>query len=229
MSPELPPLAAPGLRDWRLWADATCAGLSVLIPLPLVDLFFELLFRRRMPRAVARVRGVTLSAAAARRFGRGPQLDLLGSCLTVPFVVTKWILKRVFRKLLYVLTVADAVDALSAYWHRAFLVDYLIRSGHLGADADLERVGRVFDEVLGAADVSGVKGLARQVVAATGHVPRLLRRARRRGAEEATGAIRGMVDAHWQVVDTSLAAVAGDFDRRWAEATAAGEAPTPPA
>jgi hypothetical protein len=219
--------AAPGLRDWRLWADATCAGLSVLIPLPVVDLAFESLFRRRIPRAVARVRGVTLSPAAARRLGQ-LRFDLVGGCLAVPFVVILWILKRVFRKLLYVLTVADAVDALSAYWHRAFLIDHLVRSGHLGADADLDRVGKVFDEVLAAADVSGVKGLARQVVAATGHVPRLLRRARRRGAEEATGAIRGMVDAHWQVLDTSLRAVAAAFDRRWAEATSASETVAPP-
>jgi len=42
--------------DWRICADATCAGLSVLIPLPLVDLVFETVIRRRIPGAISKVR-----------------------------------------------------------------------------------------------------------------------------------------------------------------------------
>ena len=40
--------------DWRIYADATCAGLSVLIPLPFVDTAFETVFRRRIPGTIAR-------------------------------------------------------------------------------------------------------------------------------------------------------------------------------
>lgn len=42
--------------NWAIYAGATLAGLSVLIPLPLLDVAFEQLFRRRMPGSIARAR-----------------------------------------------------------------------------------------------------------------------------------------------------------------------------
>jgi hypothetical protein len=42
----------PAAFDWEVYANATFAGLAVLIPIPLVDWVFEEVFRRRMPAAI---------------------------------------------------------------------------------------------------------------------------------------------------------------------------------
>ena len=42
--------------EWRTFSDATCAGLTVLISLPLVDNAFETIFKRRIPVTIASVR-----------------------------------------------------------------------------------------------------------------------------------------------------------------------------
>ena len=69
-----PPLAGPPAQpvdpqsiatdfDWLVYADATFAGLAILIPFPFVDSLLEEYFRRRMARDIARRRGRTLSPA----------------------------------------------------------------------------------------------------------------------------------------------------------------------
>ncbi|HMR66443.1 MAG TPA: hypothetical protein PKE64_20720, partial [Anaerolineae bacterium] len=49
--------------DWGVYADATMAGLAVLVPIPILDWLLEEIFRRRMPQAIARQRGQRLSSA----------------------------------------------------------------------------------------------------------------------------------------------------------------------
>jgi len=57
--------------DWSRYADATLAGLSVLIPVPFMDDAFEAFFRGRIPSAVARSRGQPLSPEVRRVLGEG--------------------------------------------------------------------------------------------------------------------------------------------------------------
>ena len=59
------------ILDWRVYADATCAGLSVLFPIPLVDMVFEGVFRRRMPGTIGKARGVKLDIPTRRNLGHG--------------------------------------------------------------------------------------------------------------------------------------------------------------
>jgi hypothetical protein len=115
--------------EWSRYADATLAGLSVLIPVPFVDDAFEAFFRRRIPGAVARSRGRTLSAEV--RAVLDEEDGGRGGCAALPARLVVGLFKRLSRKLLYFLTVKQAADSLSHYWYRAFLLDHMLASGHL--------------------------------------------------------------------------------------------------
>lgn len=202
--------------DWRVYADATCAGLSTLIPLPGVDMVTEAVFRQRMPTAIARARGVDLASGAVKLFGRGRGDFLsLESCLVVPFFLAKRILRRIWRKIIYIFTIKDAADQLSLYWHRAFLLDHIIRAGHAGPGADIDRTFDVFEAVLDEADTSGARSLARQMVVGAHHATAVVRRARRGGAEETTPDQRDFLKAHWDVLYGSLSRVAAAYNEAY--------------
>ncbi len=212
-SPVSPVAPAPPEPDWRLWADATCAGLSALVPVPLVDLIFERFFRRRIPRAVARVRGVALEPRVTiglqRSFGPG----LAGGCFALPATIGRSLLRRVWHKLIYVLAVADAASLISEYWHRAYLIDHLVRTGRLAPGRDRALALELFEKVLREADTSPLKGLARQVASGAHRGLGLLLRARREGATAATEAVAELVRARWMAgADRSLIALATRFD-----------------
>ena len=207
-APPVPPGA-----DWRLWADATCAGLSALVPIPLLDLAFERFFRRRIPRAVAKVRGVALDPQTNRTLGRRFGSALIGGCLGVPITVGRSLLRSVWHKVIYVLAVADSASLISEYWHRAYLIDHLARAGYLAPDVDRAGVLRTFEQALREADTSPLKGVARQVVGRVRHGLRLLLRARREGAALATEPVAELVRARWMAgADRSLIELAARFD-----------------
>src|SRR5687767_4928057 len=92
--------------DWSRYADATLAGLSVLIPIPFVDDAFEAFFRKRIPGAVAQSRGRALSGEVRAVL---EEEDAVGSgCATLPARLVIGLFKRLSRKLLYFLTVKQA-------------------------------------------------------------------------------------------------------------------------
>lgn len=191
--------------DWRIYADATCAGLSALIPLPLLDIAFEAGFRRRIPQTISRVRSRPVDASVQRRLARGmnPLLSVSG-CFMVPVAVGRYVARRLWRKIVYVFAVADAVSSLTDHWHLAYLVDHMVRAGHLDAGCDLERAVRAARRALREADPSPLTGIARQIVANTGQVLRLLVRARRLGASQVTKTIGDMVAWQWKPAEASL-------------------------
>lgn len=203
--------------DWRIYAEATCAGLTALVPIPFVDLAFEAVFRRRMPTTIAKVHHVDQPKDVVRRFGRGSGgLLSLEGCLALPFVVVRYILRKVWRKVVYVLAIADATSLVSAYWHRAYLLDHIIKAGHTGVDADWRRSAAIFDKVLREADTGPLMGLARQTVSSVHRVLRLLILARRRGAAEETESLSTILRSHWTAAERSLATVALQYNEEYA-------------
>jgi hypothetical protein len=209
---QTPEVSATGF-DWRVYSDATAAGLTALIPIPLVDLAFEATFRRRMPAAIARARRRQVKPAVRWMLGGGHgRLLSFRGCLALPVYGVRYLLRRLWRKVIYVLAVADAANLVSAYWHRAYLLDHIVSSGHLDEGADVHRSVTVFYRVLREADTSPLVGLARSVVAASGRVGRLLMRARRRGATEATETLASILLSHWGAAEASLRAVAFRYD-----------------
>ncbi len=210
--------------DWRVYSDATAAGLTALIPLPLVDLAFESTFRRRMPAAIARVHDRSVQPMVRSQLGKGSNRFFSpAGCLTLPFFAVKYLLRRIWRKVVYVLAVADAASLVSEYWHRAYLLDHMVRSGHLDAGAETDRAVRVFHHVLRETDTRPLVGLARQVVAATSRVGRLLLRSRRRGSAEATESLGEIFRSHWSAAERSLRAVAIRYNDLYAPADGRGQ------
>jgi hypothetical protein len=208
--------AAKGLTfDWPIYADATCAGLSVLIPLPLVDLVFETIFRRRMPGTIAKARERRVDPQTRVALARPVSGPLSPSgCLALPFKVGRYILRRLWRKIIYVFAVKDSTVALTEYWHRAFLIDHMARAGHLDHNADTDLAVRVFRHVLNEIDPSPLTGLASQTMANVRHVLRLLVRARRLGAAEVTKSLGDVLSSHWKMAEASMRATA-DLYNGW--------------
>ena len=215
--------------DWRLYADATCAGLSVLIPLPLVDIVFETTFRRRIPGTIARVRRSNFSPDVRRRLGRGLDGPLsLSGCLAIGLAAVKYVLRRIWRKIIYIFAVKDAATALTEYWHRAFLIDHMVRAGHLEPGVDTDLALRVSMDVLRDIDPSPLMGMARQTVANVHHVFRLLVRARRLGAAEVTRSLGEVLSSHWRMAEGSLEDTARRYNERYRAEIAARKTGGPP-
>jgi hypothetical protein len=203
--------------DWRIYADATCAGLSVLIPLPLVDIVFETVFRRRIPGTISKVRRREIALEVRRRLGRSLDGPLsLSGCLAIGVAAVKYVLRRIWRKIIYIFAIKDATMALTEYWHRAFLIDHMVRAGHLEPGADTELALEVSRDVLRSIDPGPLMGLARQTVANVHHVFRLLVRARRLGAAEVTRSLGEALSSNWRVAEDSMGKTANLYNERYA-------------
>jgi hypothetical protein len=210
------------MYDWQIFADATCAGLSVLLPIPLLDLFFESLFRRRIPTTISRFRGVDVAPSVRRRLGTSLRsLVSLEGCLGAAFSVVKYVLRRIWRKIIYIFAIKDAATALTEYWHRAALIDHMVRAGHLDRNADTGLAIRVSTAVLAEIDPSPLMGLARQAVDNVHHVFRLLLAARRIGATEVTRSLGELLTGQSQAALESLRRTASLYNRRYEQAIAA--------
>jgi hypothetical protein len=196
--------------EWPIYADATLAGLSVLIPVPFVDDAFETYFRRRMPERIARARGRELPEGVPAELARASG-GWLASCLLLPITLTVGLFKRVSRKLLYFLTVKTATDRLSHYWYRAFLLDHALAAGHLESVHSARIARRAMDRVL-AASSGPMRRLASQVVTAPRDVAAMLRRARRGEEDEDLRRTKGTIEARWGDVAGHLEGVAAQYD-----------------
>ena len=213
--------------EWSVYADATCAGLSVLIPLPLVDLVFETIFRRRIPGKIAKVRESEVEPRTKIQLARPLNGSLsLSGCFAVPFMIVRYVIRRLWRKIIYIFAVKDATAALTEYWHRAFLIDHMVRAGHLAPDVDTGLAIRVYRHVLQEVDPSPLTGLARQTVANARQVLRILVRARRLGAAEVTKSFGDLLSSHWRVAETSMRDTATLYNRWYASEVAARDSST---
>lgn len=208
--------------EWPIYADATLAGLSVLIPVPFMDDAFESYFRRRMPERIARARGRELPAEVEAELTGGDG-GWLRSCLMLPVTLTVGLLARLSRKLLYFLTVKKATDRLSHYWYRAFLLDHMLAAGHLETPRSAAIARRAMERVL-AATAGPMRGLATQVISASRDVGEMLRRARRGEEDAALRQTRGEMEARWGDVAGHLDTVAARYDEVYRELQREGAA-----
>jgi hypothetical protein len=195
--------------EWSRYADATLAGLSVLIPVPFVDDAFEGYFRRRIPGAVARSRGRALPAEVRAALDEEDAAGR-GGCATLPLRLTLGLLKRLSRKLLYFLTVKTATDRLSHYWYRAFLLDHMLAVGHLDDPAAARLAHRAMEQVL-ATTAGPLPRVARQMVASSRNVWSALRLARRGQDSEEVREMRTQLERRWSEIAEHLGSVAARF------------------
>jgi hypothetical protein len=209
---EAAPAVSPRVSfDWPIYADATLAGLSTLIPLPLVDLFFEWLFRRRMPGAIARRNGRQLQPQVVQRLNRG-RFGCWPGCFMWPVTLLIQFIKRLYRTVLYFLTVKAAADNLSYYWHRAFLLDYMIRRGDLDDAAQAELATAALEQVLARTVASPVTQLAQQIVGGMSHALRAAWRWLRRREDEDVTAVRETMARSWSDIGGYLEQTAQAYE-----------------
>jgi hypothetical protein len=196
--------------DWAIYADATFAGLSVLIPIPLLDWVFEQFFRRRMLPTIARRQGRELPPDVRAQLGQSSG-SCLGTCLSAPLAATFWLLKSFSRKLLYFLTIKDATDQLAYYWQRAFLMNHILASGNLGTDAEAVAARQAMDQVLDSTP-GPVRQLAQQVIELTTHVLRTVLKLRRGKEDEVVGQVRSRMSEAWASVEGNFTTLAARYD-----------------
>jgi hypothetical protein len=139
----------------------------------------------------------------------------LQGCFKLIFSAVRYVLRKIWRKVIYIFTIKDATTALSEYWHRAYLIDHMVRAGHLKAGVDTDLAVQVFERTLLEADLSPLMGLARQTVANAHHVVRTLARARRLGAAEVARSLGDVLASHWKGAEASLVGVGEDYNRRY--------------
>jgi hypothetical protein len=198
--------------DWIIYADATFAGLSILIPIPLLDVLFENLFRRRMPGVIGKRNGRAFDKATIAELNHLPPGCLQG-CFGWPILIILTFLKRLYRTILYFLTIKDASDNLSLYWHRAFLLDYATRSGHIDDAATVPVAAQTIRQLLDNITTSPLTQFAQQIVSSVSHIFGTLRRVLRRGEEDDVVAeTRQRMETMWSSFDSYFAEVAARYD-----------------
>jgi len=139
-----------GLR--RVLWYGTLAGLCPLIPIPFLDDVIIKRLRKRMIRGQLTRAGLEPADTQVNLFTHeASEIRLLGCLIGAVWVV----IKKVFRKLVYVFAIKDCVDNASRVVHHGWLVQYALNSGTLGAatlEQGNEAIKRVRDAVLHAAD-----------------------------------------------------------------------------
>lgn len=232
------PSSAATAFSWSLYADATFAGLSILVPIPFVDSAFEWFFKRRVPGAIARWRGRRLDPTVVAELNH-EKSSWLESCLMLPVTLTWGLIKRLSKKVLYFLTIKEATDHLSYQWHRAFLIDYALQQGHLETRADAEVARLAMEYALATGTTSPLENLAQRLIPHTRHITRSLRKARKGEEDEVIEEKRNMMAKAWVGFAEYLADMAFRYEQtyvKWrherleraaAEAAAAAAPPSP--
>lgn len=104
-------------------SHAVLTGVSALIPIPLLDDAVKTYFQRRLVRALAHSRGVVLSPEEVKTLADDAGGGCVSGCVgTVVF----YPIKKIFRKIFFVLEWKRAVDLASLNFHRGFLLDHAL-------------------------------------------------------------------------------------------------------
>ncbi|MFZ1395321.1 MAG: hypothetical protein WAS33_00390 [Candidatus Promineifilaceae bacterium] len=207
----------PTIRDdkfeWAIYVDATLAGLAILIPIPLVDVLFEWIFKRRMPQAIARRNGRTLSPDTVRQLNRS-NFSCLG-CLLWPLELVWLLLKRTYRTILYFLTVKEATDKLSYYWHRAYLLNKMLERGDLDHQENAALAAQALHQVLESVTTSPLTQLAQEVIGNVRHILRSSWRwLRRKQEDEMMARTRSQMATAWRDLSGYFAQIGAQYEQQ---------------
>ncbi|PYT01215.1 MAG: hypothetical protein DMF65_08050 [Acidobacteria bacterium] len=107
-----------------LVTHAVLAGLTPLIPVPVVDDLAKNYFRKRLVRRLAAANGRGLSIEELAALTREREGGCVRGCLVAAVVYP---LKAVFRKIFYFLEWKRAVDLASRTYHFGYLVNYAMQ------------------------------------------------------------------------------------------------------
>lgn len=199
--------------DWAIYVDATLAGLAILIPIPLVDVLFEWIFKRRMPQVIAKRNGRTLLPETVQQINQS-NFSCTG-CLLWPLQLVWLLLKRTYRTILYFLTVKEATDKLSYYWHRAYLLDKMIARGDLDNREEAALAAEALHQVLESITTSPLTQLAQEVIGNVRHIVRSSWRwLRRKQEDEMMSRTRSQMATAWRDLSGYFAQVGAEYDQQ---------------
>jgi hypothetical protein len=149
---------AGGGRQRGLVTYAVLAGLTPLIPIPILDDLAKNYFRKRLVRGLAAEAGRQLSEKDVGALAAEQERGCLTGCLITALVYP---LKAVFRKVFYFLEWKRAADLTSRTYHFGYLAAYALRPRADGASAlDLRgaaAVGRAIEAVCREAPIKPVE------------------------------------------------------------------------
>jgi hypothetical protein len=107
-------------------SHAVLAGLTPLIPIPVIDDLLRTYFVRRLVRQLGAGNRYSLSDDDIKLLADEPESGCLRGCLTNAFILP---FKLIFRKLFYFLEWKRAVDTVSRVYYHGYLVDCALSEG----------------------------------------------------------------------------------------------------
>jgi len=138
-----------------LVTHAVLAGLTPLIPVPVVDDLAKNYFRKRMIRRLAAANGRGLGVEELTALTREREGGCLRGCLVAAIVYP---LKAVFRKVFYFLEWKRAVDLASRTYHFGYLANYSMQRRADGTSIlDVRRASDVGEAIAAACRESPIK------------------------------------------------------------------------
>jgi hypothetical protein len=204
--PALPGPSSPGAEFRSIVVYSLVAGACPLIPVPLLDDWILDRVRRRLIARLASSRSVDLGTVRLQALADRDPTDwsaegLARGCLRRLFVapvkfVYKRIIRKLFRKILFVLSIKDAVDEVSVTFHHAWLLRHALDRSRSPKTVSAARALRAeVDHVCKELDPRPVESAVRSAIR---HSRRLFRRLARllatlvrrrgdRGIDEAVG------------------------------------------
>lgn len=111
----------------RIAHQAMLVALAGLIPFPFVDTWIQGWLRAELVEQLGRHHERPFERAQVRVLSAGHANYILGCVIGLVW----WPIKKIFRKLIYVLTVKDAIDAASDAWLRGEMVHRALEKGAL--------------------------------------------------------------------------------------------------
>lgn len=206
---------APTKFSWTLYADATLAGLSVLIPIPFLDGMTEKFFRRRIVSAIAKdhIQSVSERTIAYINHDKLAIWEYMSGCLLLPITLPIDFLLQLSRKIIYFLTVKKAVDALNYYWQRAFLLNYMITVGHLSMGEEMLVLADVaLESVLADNSVSPLIQLAQDIISSPRKIIHGVRKARWGKDDAAIDKTRAEISQSWSSFDEHFQSLCQQYE-----------------
>ena len=160
----MPPEAPPGWFRAVVW-DSLLAGMCPLLPVPFVDDVALGRVRRRMVFRIAGSADLALTRTEAKRLA-GPRRSW--GCGRLAAKAILYPVKKVFRKVIYVFAIKEAIDTLSETFHRGYLLHAIAARGMLGPGRPdperLEAVAAAVDETVDALDTRPLEGVVSEVL-----------------------------------------------------------------
>ena len=134
---------------------AAVGGLCPLIPVPFLDDAIQGRIHRRMVRQLASCQNSTLSDGVAKRLTEQPSSFLSG----VGTRLVLWPVKKVVRKVVYVLAVRSCAEEAARIYHEGWLLARALEAGYVdpeGLASSEEEASRLREAILGATDEVGL-------------------------------------------------------------------------